>query len=107
MTVVGDTAYIAYGYYEGGLRVVDVHNPLAPTEVGFYATGGKAYDVAVAGGYAYVASGDDGLRIVNVGSPAPPQEVGSFDTGRKPLRHSRLGRLYVCCGRRQRVAGDR
>jgi len=50
--------------------------------VGFYHTPGYAgaKDVAVAGGYAYVADGDAGLRVVDVSSPANPTEVSFYDT---------------------------
>ncbi len=51
--MAGTYAYVADD--TAGLRVVDVSNPAAPFEVGFYDTPGSAQGVAVAGAYAYVA----------------------------------------------------
>jgi hypothetical protein len=62
--------------------VVDVSSPANPTEVGFWDTPGYANDVAVAGGYAYVADYDGGLRVVDVSTPSSPMEVGFYDTPR-------------------------
>lgn len=73
-------AYVADG--SAGLRVVDVSNPAAPYEVGFYDTPGDAQGVFVAGGYAYVADGDDGLRVIDVLDPSSPHEVGFLGTPR-------------------------
>jgi hypothetical protein len=46
------------------LRIIDVSNPAAPSETGFFDTGENAYGVAVSGNYAYLADGDDGLYII-------------------------------------------
>jgi len=72
VAVAGDYAYVA----AGGLRVVDVSDPTTPVEVGFYEHGGS---VAVAGIYAYIASGNS-LRVVDVSDPFNPEEVGFYDT---------------------------
>jgi hypothetical protein len=69
-------AYIAA--QGAGLQIVDVSNPAAPTEVGFYETPGDAVGVAVANGYAYVAAFEAGLRIIDISQPATPTEVGSL-----------------------------
>ncbi len=75
VTLVGNYAYVS-GW--DGLHIVDVSNPAAPTEVGFYDTSGIAYGVAVTGIYAYLGDGD-GLRVVNVSNPTLPIEVGFYD----------------------------
>lgn len=62
MAVVGSTAYIADDY-GSGLRILDVSNPAAPTEVGFYSTG-DLYRVAVSDGYVYAAAQSGGLFIL-------------------------------------------
>jgi len=62
------------------LRVIDVTNPSAPVEVGFYDTAWLAYRVAVAGTKAYVADANDGLRVIDVANPSAPTEVGFYDT---------------------------
>jgi len=73
----GTLAYVAAD--QGGLRVVDVSDPAAPREAGFYDTPGRAEGVAVSGGLAYVADGL-GLRVVDVANPAAPREVGFYNT---------------------------
>ena len=76
--VVGDYAYVAD--WSGGLRVIDVSNPVSPTEVGLYDTPGSAYGVTVAGNHAYIADSGSGLRVVDVSNPISPTEVGFYDT---------------------------
>jgi hypothetical protein len=71
-------AYLAAG--EGGLRIVNIANPTAPTQVGFYATPGQARDVAVVGHYAYLADESSGLHIIDVANPALPTQVGFYGT---------------------------
>jgi hypothetical protein len=78
VAVAGDYAYLADG--SGGLHIINVSDPAAPTEVGLHDTPGNAYSVAVAGDYAYVADGSSGLRIINASEPANPTEVGFYDT---------------------------
>ena len=72
---------------DSGLRIINVANPAAPDEVGFYDTPGYAYGVAVAGSYAYVADWLCG--------PAHHQ--------RRQPGHARRGRVLrhagVCLGR--------
>ena len=74
---MGDYAYIAD--WEGGLRIIDISNPAAPTEIGFYATPGLAQAVTVAGNHAYSADGNSGLRIIDISNPSAPTEVDSYD----------------------------
>jgi hypothetical protein len=76
--VSGSYAYIAAD--RAGLRVVDVSDPAAPTEVGLYDAPVHVNGVAVAGGYAYVADWPTGLRVVDVTNPAAPVEVGVYGT---------------------------
>lgn len=51
--VLGDLAYIADA--EGGLQIVDVSNPTAPSLHGSYDAPGKTWSVFADGHYAYVA----------------------------------------------------
>ena len=91
----GDPQGHTYAYIadeDSGLRVIDISDPANPSEVGFYVYDtGSAYDVAVAGNYAYVADVPvwvweaggwigGGLRIINIANPASPSEVGYYDT---------------------------
>ncbi|MEO0071569.1 MAG: hypothetical protein ABIK39_05740 [candidate division WOR-3 bacterium] len=54
--------YIAAG--EVGLELWDVTNPTTPTRLGSCNTPSRAYGVAVAGNYAYVADEEANLRII-------------------------------------------
>ena len=74
VAVSGNYAYVADDLY--GLRIIDISDPSAPVETGFYDTPGFAQGVAVSGNYAYVADGQSGVRIINVSDPAAPVEVG-------------------------------
>ena len=65
---------------DSGLRIVDIANPAAPREVGYYDTPGAGEGVTVAGTYAYVADGYSGLRIVDIANPTAPHEVGYYNT---------------------------
>ncbi len=47
--------YAFVAAYASGLRVIDVANPAAPVEVGYYDTPGSAYGVAARANIAYVA----------------------------------------------------
>ena len=79
--IAGDYLFIANR--DGGLRVVDVSNPLSPANVTNLAGLGDVIDVAVEGNYAFLAdrtSGSGGLRIVDIADPANPALVGSLTT---------------------------
>ncbi len=65
---------------QGGLHVVDVSDPAAPSQVGVWAGEAYALDVAVADGRAYLAAGTDGLLIVDVTDPTSPILLGAIDT---------------------------
>ncbi len=79
MAVQGQYAYIGAG---PRLLVLDVSDPASPTlfgqsEILSY----LVRDVAVVGGYAYVADGSGGgLQIIHVADPAHPTQIGSYDT---------------------------
>jgi len=73
----GDYAYLAC---ESGLRIVDVSDPGAPSEVASLPLAEFAIDVDVVGDYAYVA-GASGLAVVDVSDPTAPVQVGALDSG--------------------------
>jgi len=88
VTVLGNYAYVADGYL-GGLRVIDVSDPQSPTIVGSVETpdGYWAYDVAVAGDYAYLAISDadypyegSSLLVIDISDPTSPSIVGTVNT---------------------------
>jgi len=59
-----------------GLTVIDVTNPLNATIIGSAETPGFAIDVAIVGGFAYVADADSGLSIIDISNPFVPVRVG-------------------------------
>jgi len=63
----------------GGFAIVNVTDPTAPVQMGYYAGWAGTWDVAVAGDYAYVAHDAAGLMVVDVSNPTAPEEVGSCD----------------------------
>jgi hypothetical protein len=75
VAISGTLAYVAAG--GAGLRVVDVSNPVLPTEIGAWDSRGYAQGVAVAGTITYLADGPYGLRLVDVSKPSQPVEIGS------------------------------
>jgi hypothetical protein len=85
VSVIGSYAYVAAGK-DGGLRVVDISDPLSPVEIGFYDTPDFANGVVATADYVYVADGYSGLRVVDVSTPSEPIEVGFFDTPGVALR---------------------
>jgi len=67
VAVAGDYAYLA----GNGLWIINVADPAHPVEVGFHPMPAMAYDVAVAGHYAYTTMLNY-LRIYDVSDPAHP-----------------------------------
>jgi len=78
VAVEGNYAYVV-GRGSGGLHIIDVSDPGIPTLVGSCDTPGLAFDVAVAGDYAYVAAGDEGLHVIDLSEPGSPSVVVSYD----------------------------
>lgn len=74
----GGPVYAYVAAQGAGLRIVDVSNPAAPAEIGFYEMPGDAIGIAVANDYAYIAAFEAGLRIIDVAQPTAPVEVGSL-----------------------------
>ena len=64
----------------GGIKVVDLTNPAAPSIIGTYDTPGSAYAVALnsTGTLAYVADGSQGLKILSLSNPRSPTLAGSL-----------------------------
>ena len=75
VTVQSNRAYLAMK--GGGMVVVDVANPSAPSIMGRYASSTWASrSVTVNGNYAYLASMEAGLEILDVSDPGNPVLVG-------------------------------
>ncbi|NOZ79187.1 MAG: hypothetical protein GXP48_08440, partial [Acidobacteria bacterium] len=69
-------AYVADASF--GLRIIDITDPISPTEVGAYDTPGFPRDVVISGTYAYLVAQFAGLRVIDVSDPHSPTEVGSY-----------------------------
>jgi hypothetical protein len=86
LEVSGNYAYVVVR--EAGLQVFDVSDPTRLRVIGGYRTSGYAVDVAVSGGYAYLASQrrvnttaavGGGLDVIDISSdPANPRRVGGY-----------------------------
>lgn len=99
VTVRGNYAYLAAG--EAGLRIIDVSDPAAPSQVGRQDTPGEAINVDVAGSYAYLATKEAGLRVIDISDVTAPAEVGRYDTpGWAFAVHVTGNYAYVADGRR-------
>lgn len=76
-------AYLADSdYWFGGLRIVDISDPAAPSEVGFFDTPDYAREIALAGGYVYIhiqREFDGGLYVIDVSDPSSPFGAGYYD----------------------------
>lgn len=78
VVVIGNRAYFAfvsYNYSEqdvGGLHILDISNPAAPTRLGFFPH--LAGEVAIIDNYAYLPGGND-MIVVDVSDPAHPKQV--------------------------------
>jgi hypothetical protein len=80
LVVAGNYAYVAVVADWGRLQVIDVRNPANLVLMGNFGTTWGPLDAAVAGNYAYLASGEAGLQVIDVSNPANPIQVGGFDT---------------------------
>ena len=66
------------------IRILDISNPANPLQIGVYdlTPTDISYpytdDMAIAGGFAYVAAGFAGLQIVDLSDPTAPKGVGVF-----------------------------
>jgi photosystem II stability/assembly factor-like uncharacterized protein len=83
----GNLGYAAT--YTGGLRLLDLSDPLQPVDLSWLTLDEDVSDVAASGAYAYLATEDfmaslDGetaigsLRVVDVSDPYAPREAGSL-----------------------------
>jgi hypothetical protein len=80
LTVRGTLAFLAdeSTFGEGGLRIVDVADPSAPTVIGHYqgCTDAEGVDVSEDRNTAYVACADGTLHLVDIADRANPAQVG-------------------------------
>jgi hypothetical protein len=84
VVVSGDYAFVSVGRY-GGLRVLDVSDPVRPVEIGFMETQGDAHAITLHGTNLYLADGRRGLRVIEVSNPAMPVVIGALQTEGTPM----------------------
>lgn len=73
LELVDDVAYLAKGT---GIWLVDVSDPIAPSELSTLALGeGETFDVKVVDSTAYVADWYEGLHVVDVSDPRNPVKL--------------------------------
>jgi hypothetical protein len=79
LTVTGEFAYVKSGTV---LQIIDLSAPANPRPVGSIGVGSLDFKkMAVAGDYAYLASGNGGMRVLDVSDPAHPQMVDTLANG--------------------------
>ncbi len=93
---IGNSIFYLNGYIYLGLtrtatgpefHIIDVHNPLAPSEVGYWPSSGSLgadiNSIYVKDGYAYIAhpasaTFNEQITVLNVANPASPARVSGF-----------------------------
>lgn len=96
--VDGDYAYVAVGQY-GGVRMLDVYNPILPREVGSYETVGTAKALAKVGQFLFIADGERGMEVLDVTDPSRPVFISSFNTAGDTQDVAIAGTYaYLACG---------
>jgi len=81
--ISGGYAYLTEG--TGGIRILDITNPNAPTVAGTLDPAGDAWKIQVVGKYAYVAADTAGLQIFDVSDPSAPVLTATYDTSGEAL----------------------
>ncbi len=74
----GNYAYLAT--YTGGLVIVDIANPNAPTFVGGLDLPSETWGIALVGSYVLAANYQLGLAVIDVNDPAAPDLVSGFSS---------------------------
>jgi hypothetical protein len=84
---------------DNGLRILDLRDPDAPSELASLKTKGSARDVAISGKYVYLAEYDAGLEIIDVTDPSKPVSTGNYDAAGLSLGLAVVGDLvYLADG---------
>jgi hypothetical protein len=69
---------IVYIADSNGLVILDISDPSAPSEVGFYAAPGQVSNIDIEMPFAYIADHNEGIRVVEISDPTSPLEVGFY-----------------------------
>ena len=80
LQVQGNFVYM--GDNRTGLRIIDVSNPVAPEEVGYYSLAnldmGEVWYPTIVGNRAYIGYQRAGFIILDISNPASPEPLGSY-----------------------------
>jgi hypothetical protein len=97
VAISGNYAFVGQG---SRLVVMNISTPSSPTPVGAgLLFSDTVNDIAIAGGYAYLANNEEGLQIVDISNPLTPQVRGLSDTPARAKAVALLGgRAYVADG---------
>jgi hypothetical protein len=95
--IQGNFAYLPV--YTGGIRVVDITSPTAPSEVsGYVNTSSDANGVAISGNYLYIAVHHAGLDVFDISTPPTPVFVSNVDLNGYARKVEISGNYaYVAC----------
>jgi len=69
-------AIASYGYYSSALKIIDVTNPMSPTQVSEYQ--GYFSDITIEDQRAYLVTPYTSLAIFDVSNPGTPTRLGSY-----------------------------
>ena len=64
---------------KGGVRLCDVADSGALTEVGYWECDTDVWDIAVFGTRAFVSMASDGVHLLDLGNPRAPKDLGRLD----------------------------
>ena len=82
MEITGHLGVAAEGgnnqFYLPGLEILDLTDPLVPSQVSFMATQQQCYDVQIAGKFAFVTTEQRGMLVANLANPAEAPFAGSL-----------------------------
>lgn len=92
LIVSNQTLYIAEGGYDGsqwigGLRTLDISDPLNPMPLGFYNSSRKPYFISLVGDYIYMSQSSVETLIIDISDLSNLTLAGSFNT--------RLGNTFL------------
>ena len=96
--IQGNFAYLPI--YTGGIRVVDITDPTAPSDVSgtSITTSSDANGVAISGNYLYIAVHHAGLDVFDISTPSSPSFVSNVDLNGYAKKVEISGNYaYVAC----------
>lgn len=79
VAVEGEIAFVLDSTDSGGsLVLINISDPVSPTELSRFSTGGEPMEMDIVGSIVYIADFFQGLKIVNVSDSLNPVEIGEY-----------------------------